>query len=456
MTITAGNFYEQFGSGLIFRSYVDYDLGYDNSMDGVSIRYSPIKGITLKGIIGTQRYYWTQGAGLVRGLDGEINLNDLLEMSNEQGDMSNEGVKKERKLTTIIGGSVVSKFEADNNNPTYKIPENVAAFAGRIMTNYQKFHFEGEYVYKSQDPYPSIYEDYNYIYRPGQALLLNGSYSEKGLGILVAAKRIDNMYFRSQNTATGNDLLINYLPPLTIQHDYILENFFPYATQANGEMGIQGQVLYNFKKGSGIGGEYGTEIMINYSRIQSLQMKQLSDSSHMGYTSNFFGIGKEVYYQDAGFEITKKINHQFKFVGSFMSFIYNNNVIDGFPDYQGGTIYGNVIVGDLTYKVTDENSFRMELQHMYTEQYKKNWALILLEYTISPKWSFSAFDEYNYNNPIISQRLNYYTGSVRYTKDGKSIQLLYGRRVEGVLCIGGVCRYMPAADGLTVMITCTF
>ena len=440
LTITAGNFYDQFGNGMIFRSYEDKDLGYDNCMDGLRIRFEPFNGVILKGIIGKQRSFWSEGNGIVRGLDAEFNINEMLSANNS-------------KLTTIIGGSIVSKYEQDNN-PTYNLPENVAAFAGRLMMNYSKFHFEGEYDYKYNDPYPSVLESYNYIYRPGQALLLSGSYNQKGLGILLSAKRIDNMNFRSQNNATGNNLLINYLPPLTLQHEYILQNYFPYGTQANGEMGIQAQIIYTFKKGSPIGGKYGTEIMLNYSRIQSLDQQLLPDSSRMGYKSDFFKIGNEVYYEDAGFELNKKISSDVKIVGAFTNFIYNNSIVKGF-EWQGN-IYGNVGVGDLTYKLTDKKAIRMELQHLYSKDYKRSWALALIEYSVSPHWSFSAFDQYNYGNQDISKRLHYYTGSFRYEKEGKSIQLMYGRRVEGVVCIGGVCRYMPASDGLTAIISCSF
>ncbi len=436
LTVIAGNFYEQFGSGLIFRSYEDKDLGYDNVMNGFSIRFEPIKGITLKGVIGKQRYYWAEGEGIVRGLDAEFNLNDILSTNNN-------------KLSTIIGGSIISKFE-QNNNPTYRLPENVAAGAGRLMMNYNKFHFEGEYVYKANDPYPLN----NYIYRPGQALLLAGSYNQKGLGILLSAKRIDNMNFRSQNEAKGNDLMINYLPPLTIQHEYMLQNYFPYATQANGEMGIQGQLIYNFKKGSIIGGNYGTEIMLNYSRIQSIDKQLINDSSRIGYKSDFLKPGKDVYYQDAGIEVNKKINPQFKATASFMSFIYNNDIINGFE--WNGKISGNVGVADLTFKMTDKKALRIELQHLYSKQYNKNWALALLEYSVSPNWSFTVFDMYNYGNSETSKRLHYYTGSFRYAKKGKSFQLMYGRRVKGVMCIGGVCRPLPASNGLTAIISISF
>ena len=48
LEITAGNYYEQLGSGLIFRSYEEKGLGIDNAMDGVRLKYSPIEGMYLK------------------------------------------------------------------------------------------------------------------------------------------------------------------------------------------------------------------------------------------------------------------------------------------------------------------------------------------------------------------------------------------------------------------------
>ena len=76
--VTVGNFYEQFGNGLILRSYEERNLGLDNAMDGIKIRVNPYKGIVLKGLIGMQRYFWDLGSGIVRGGDAEFNLNEIL------------------------------------------------------------------------------------------------------------------------------------------------------------------------------------------------------------------------------------------------------------------------------------------------------------------------------------------------------------------------------------------
>ena len=79
LEVTAGSFYEQFGSGMILRTYEDFGLGYDNCLDGIRVKYSPIKGLTIKGVIGNQREEMSYAAGIVSGVDGELSLNDAIE-----------------------------------------------------------------------------------------------------------------------------------------------------------------------------------------------------------------------------------------------------------------------------------------------------------------------------------------------------------------------------------------
>ena len=43
LDVTLGNFYEQFGSGMILRAYEERNLGYDNAFDGIRLKYSPLK-----------------------------------------------------------------------------------------------------------------------------------------------------------------------------------------------------------------------------------------------------------------------------------------------------------------------------------------------------------------------------------------------------------------------------
>lgn len=435
--ITAGNFYEQFGSGLILRTYEERGLGYDNVFEGIRVKYSGIKGLTLKGLVGKQRVFFSLGSGIVRGFDGEISLNEILPK------------RADKKTNLFLGGSFVSKYQADLNN-IYILPENVGAWQSRARITSGKFNFSGEYVYKINDP-SAINK---YIYKPGQALIVSAAYSQKGLGINLSVKRNDNMNFRSERDATLNNLMINFLPALTRQHTYNLAaTIYPYATQPNGELGMQGDVIYTIKKGSLLGGEYGTTLMLNYSSAYNINVKPTGDD--MGYTSDFFTFNNDKYYQDVNIEVNKKINKKWKLNVMYANFIFNGKVITGVTD-KTEVVYANIGVLDVTYKINSKNAIRTEIQTLTTKQDKGNWATLLTEYTVAPHWFYSVLVQYNYGNPNPDKRLVYPIVNIGYTKEAHRISIGYGRQRAGIFCVGGVCRQVPASNGLSVSITSSF
>ena len=83
LDVTVGSFYEQYGSGMILRAYEERQLGIDNALDGIKVKYSPYKGIYLKSFVGKQRHQFIDGLvngnGLIRGVDGEIDFNELID-----------------------------------------------------------------------------------------------------------------------------------------------------------------------------------------------------------------------------------------------------------------------------------------------------------------------------------------------------------------------------------------
>jgi len=443
LQVTIGNFYEQFGNGLIFRAYQDWNLGIDNSIDGINVVYTPLRGVTFKGLIGNQRFFFDKGPGIVRGADGEFYLNDIFKSW------------ADNKTKITIGGSVVSKYQKDMD-PIYNLPENVAAFAGRLNLVCGKINFVSEYAYKINDPSAVN----NYIYKPGEALFASGTFSQKGLGISLSAKRIDNMNFRSDRAMTGNALIINYLPALTKEHSYTLASMYPYSTQPNGEMGAQAEIIYNIKKNTALGGKYGTDLSINYSRANSIDRQQVNDTTEimesgtLGYKSNFFKIGKELFYDDFNIEIDHKISKKVKATITYLYQSYNKAVIEGHPGVP--MVYAHIGVLDLSYKLKDKKSIQIELQHLYTKQDKNNWAMAMLQYTIAPKWFFALGDMYNYGNKVKDLRIHYYNASIGFIKNANRISIAYGKQREGILCVGGVCRYVPASDGITLTIISSF
>ena len=446
-SFTVGNFYEQFGNGLTLRTYQEWTLGYDNSINGARIIYEPIKGLIFKGVYGTQRYFWTKyeknTRGIVKGFDGEINLNDVFSGLSDS------------KVRLILGGSAVSKYQSDQN-PFYKMPQNVASFAGRFNLGIGKFNFSSEYAYKINDPSAVN----NYIYKPGDAFIFSGSYSTKGLGIFAQFKRIDNMSYKSDESVTSNALDINFLPPLIEAHTYMLAAMYPYATQPNGEMGFQIQINYKVPKKSKIGGKYGMGISINYSQMNNIAREKANDTAYigqsgtMGWTSDFFKFGDQIFNRDLTIEIDKKFTKKFK---STFKYIYQDYDIATILGHTGDpNVKANIGIVDMTYKITSKKSIRWELQGLWTKEDKGDWVAALIEYTISPHWFFTIADQYNYGNKHSYEQIHYYTGSFGYTLKTTRFALTYGRQREGVVCVGGVCRQVPASSGFYVTISSSF
>jgi len=52
--------------------------------------------------------------------------------------------------------------------------------------------------------------------------------------------------------------------------------------------------------------------------------------------------------------------------------------------------------------------------------------------------------------------LHYIYASTGYIKDATRITVGYGRQREGLFCVGGVCRFVPASNGLTLSVTHSF
>ncbi|HXK81543.1 MAG TPA: DUF6029 family protein [Bacteroidales bacterium] len=440
--ITVGSFYEQFGNGLTLRTYEQKLLGIDNALDGIRIKFNPTSGIYLKGLVGKQRYYWEKGEGIVRGIDGEFHLNDIINKW------------KDNSLRLILGGSFVSKYQKDDN-PIYVLPENIGAGAGRIAINYKGFNINSEYSYKINDPSA----DNNYIYKSGQALLINATYSQKGFGVLLGTKWVDNMSFRSERDAGLTDLSINQLPEITRNHVYSLTAYYPYATQPTGEWGMQAEVFYNFKRKTPIGGKYGTNVSVNYSRVQGITKTPINDTTPIGlagtsgYTNTFFSIGDSLYFQDINLEINKRWGKNLKMLLMYQNLKYNYDILRGTNEKL--IVNAHVAVIDLTYKFKSTIALRGEFQALFTDEDKGDWALATLEFNI-PKWFINISDNWNYGNSNPDKRVHYFNTGVGYTSGASRIQLSYGRQREGITCVGGVCRAVPASNGVFLTISSTF
>jgi hypothetical protein len=477
LEITAGHFYEQFGSGLALRSWEEWTLGYDNNIYGFNSKFSPIQGVTLKGLVGVQRYFWepyeTNNRGIVRGVDGDFYLNDIFKSMTDA------------KTKITLGGSFVSRYEkpsamtftrdsayieilpsGDTINWTkkttyeYSLPYNVGTWAARMNLSSGGFNLYAEYAQKGNDPNATN----NYIYKTGQALYTTLSYSTKGLGLFFSTKWIDNMSYKSKMNESGNPAMldINYLPAISKEHPYSLATMYPYATKQNGETGFKAEVIYTIPKKTKLGGEYGTTLEADYAYANSINKEPISptipiDSTGTeGYQTKFLSIGDLPFYRDLDIKIDRKFNKKLKVKLAYFNQIYNLNVIEDDIYNDEEMVHANIGVIDFTYKFSNKHSLRVEGQGLWTKEDEGDWAGITLEYNISPAWFFAVMDEWNYGNPDNDMQVHYYNASFGYTNKTNRISLRYGRQREGLLCVGGVCRYVPASTGLTLTITSSF
>jgi len=447
--VTAGYFYEQFGSGLLLRTWEDRALGINNALRGGRIIFKPVSSFTLKAVYGQQRTGFDVSNGKIYGVDADISLSDLFKFEN-----SDLG----------IGFSYVGRDEkTDIVNPKFNDVTN--GFAGRINYSHGSFYLSSEYDYKSEDAVVQVRNQIdNNLIKPGSALLFNMGYSKRGLGIDGTFRRLENMSFFSERIAKGNsfnDLIMNYIPSLTKQHHYNLANIYVYQAQPNvilsdlsivkaGEIGGQTDLFYNFTKGSKLGGKYGTKVAVNYSQYNALGGK-FYIYTPQDYQTDFFGFGKK-YFSDVNVEITKKWNNKLQTVLSYINQYYNKKLVE--ETY--GEVKTNIIGAEATYRFNDTKSLRLQGEHMWADSDKKNWAALTAEVNLGTKYTIFASDMYNYGNDDPKLRINYYTIGNAYRYKTTRVSLSYGRQRGGLVCVGGVCRYVPESTGVSLSLNTSF
>ena len=429
--LTLGSFYEQFGSGFILRSYEERSLGIDNSLQGARLNYRPWAGVAVKVLTGRQRRYWSHNKSWMTGADVEWNIDELFKSL------------QQHNTYLMFGASYLNKHERDEVvmvDPTHRLrlPLNVNAFDMRLRVQHRSFNILAEVAMKTQDPS----HDNGYIYRNGYVAMLSGSYSKRGMSLLLQAKRSTNMGFRSRRGMEGISSFVNHLPPFTMEHTYTLAALYPYATRPEGEWAYQAVVGYTFKKCSLLGGKYGTTAKVNFSHVHSVRKNGAGDIGTDGYGSPFWAWGDATYYQDIDIQLEKRLAKDTKLNLMYMYQRYNQTLLEG----HGGMLNSHIFVADVKQKLAPNTTLRVEGQYLASKDGDKDWLFGLGELSLAPHWMFTLSDLYNVGNT----RVHYYQGYVTYSGGAHRLQLGYGRTRAGFNCSGGVCRYIPATKGLTL------
>lgn len=435
--ITVGDVYGQFGSGMVLRLYEDRALGVDNALRGGKVEVTPYKGIYITALGGKQRRYWncyTDKAwgwnykqDAVLGANLELGIQEWIPQLQDAG------------ANLTIGGSYVSKYQKADTilfiDPSamqaymYNLPQWVGAGSVRAQLQMKGWNAMVEYAYKANDP--SILNDYSYNH--GEALLMSLSYSQKGLAVLAQVKRSENMSFRSDRQANLIAGTINHMPPFAMQHTYMLTSLYPYSTDLTAnEWAFQGEVRYTWKRGTAMGGKYGTTLKLNASHIR-------------GTSDTWFGMSEEPYYTDVNLELNKKINKEWYIGAMAMYQTYNKRIIG-----KNGIMRSGIGVVEAKYAMNKKVQMRAELQYLYSRQYEGQWIVALYELSLWRQLVLSGQWMYNIGHAPDATNGHYYTAAATYTHGAHRLMAGYTKTRAGFNCSGGVCRYVPEQQGVTL------
>lgn len=187
-SLTAGDVYDQFGTGIILRSWEDRALGWNNSLGGGRATFKTTDDVFSVKVLGgfRRQYLWYSGDALA-GAESLFHLG-----------------------AWDFGGGAVYRMGANAKNLSYE---------AQVAYSAKGFTARAEYVGK----------------KDGNAQTLELGYARKNLSSALTLRRLQGM-----NDAMG----MSYLPSLSQEQHYMLASLNPYTTFVEGELGGNADIFY--------------------------------------------------------------------------------------------------------------------------------------------------------------------------------------------------------------------
>ena len=420
--LTAGDFYGQMGSGIVFRSWEDRDLGIANSLGGIRLGCRLADdAVSLTLLSGVPRQALSYAPSLVSGADVETDVFRLL------------GLQGEHFLN--VGGSLVNRYERTPDGDLAILlgsdaPKSVTLFSARANYAWRGITLNAEYVGKGAD-FTAVHQAKSsdtYATLGGRAFLADASFASPGFFAGVTYRYLYNMGFQAVRTG-GTPLLsntLNYLPALCQQQTYMLAGLNPYETYAEGESGLRGDIDWKV---------LGMNLHVSWSWIEGLgKVLPLRDENYLAY-------------RDLNVSVEKRWSRKLR-TTAFVS-IQENSPTHG---NRKATNAQNVFVLDGLYRFSRKTSLRAEVEYLFSHELTRDWMAAMVEMGFAPHWSISVRDMYNHGSTLT----HYPSVTASYTFDSFKAVLAYGRTREGMVCSGGVCRYQPEFKGASLRLQWAF
>jgi hypothetical protein len=443
LDITAGYFYDQFGSGVAFRAYEQRGQNLDYAIMGMRIKYQLGKNWSMKAFSGKQKFQFSSYQPALSGVFTE----KMFEM-NDHFRVTGYASVVNRIMDNSDAQTVLNNVNLQAISNRFDVRRNAWVYTGGTQIQWKDFSFQGEANFKTREAMndnqvdtiklPNGGVDYTQksilVNKPGSVVFGSLSYSKPGLGITAQYKRTDHFDWRTSPNEILNNGLVAFLPPIARMNTYRLTSRYAPATQLIGEQGAQIDIQKNINKKN--------DFAINIAQSTDLRNQLL--------------------YREVYVEMKTKFGKNLKAIYGIQYLNYNFGVYQKqeIPGTKGNTsdrlVKALTPYVDVTYKFNRKQSMRMELSHMGTHQDLGSWWWGMLEYNVAPKYSFSIMDMWNYGNPSENARIHYYTifGAINFGHN--RLAGGYVKQVQGVVCNGGVCRVEPAFNGFRFTLTSTF
>mgnify|MGYP001575567028 CR=1 FL=1 len=439
LEITAGSFYDQFGSGAAFRAFENRLIGIDYAMEGVRLKYNVSDNFVVKAFSGKQKGSQNErfetAPQIVKGINAEKGFKfkdgTILNLGLSGVNRTLDENTMSQLVTEINGLPILDRFF-----PKY----NVYVMNGYFNAAYKNFGFNGEYNYKTSE---AIRDNFgNLLDSDGKLIQLGVNYSKRklgknkkqGVGFNAQYRRIENFPITVSPYENLLNGILTYQPSMTRQASYRMLARYQAPAQFTGEQAYQAELIYSLSKKA--------NVTFNYSDVTDLNGERL--------------------FSEKFFQLEQKINRKWKGKAGIQLVEYNQAVYEGKDPKKVENVETVSPFMELTYKVNRKNSIRLESQFLMTDQDLGSFYHGILEWNSSPHFSIAVSDMVNTNpvrivNPTLAdQVLHYPSVFAKYNVKTTSFTAAYVKQVEGVVCTGGICRLEPAFSGLRFTLATQF
>ncbi len=481
LDITVGSFYDQFGSGILFRSYEQRMIGIDYAMQGIRLKYQLGDNWTLKGFAGNQKGNIRNRFGASKQVMSGLNLEGLLYTGKKGSTLSVGASAVNRTLDRETMDALVANINGYELKNRFYPKYNVYGFNGYFAYNKGNFAWTGEANFKTPEAilgYTGKYENksgkvyytslswgkggINWI-NPSKAPQVKDSTGgsrpmsakefkawqkskQASIGFNIQARHVEQFAFRTTPTETLLNGLISYLPSLTRQNTYRLLARYNAPGQELGEDGIQGEIeIKPFK---------GLQITLNGSYVQSL--------AYNGKRNSLGEMEAEKLYHEGYFEVLHTTSGHDKIKWGLQQVFYNQARYEQEPEYE--VVKTVTPFFEWLHRTKGGRNVRIEAQYLHTDKDQGSFANLMVEYYIKKNLSVAVGDMVNVDphryplmrGNIADKVLHYPTFFIGYIEKNTVFTLSYLKQQQGVNCSGGICRVEPAFSGVRFTVSSNF